>query len=101
GMPAMAWMCCAADKTFESFATVGIIVVASAVLGSLTVLPAMLSRLGDKVMKGRGPIIGRRREQGAESRIWSAVLGAVLRRPAIAATAAAAILVALTIPALG
>jgi RND superfamily putative drug exporter len=100
-MTAMAGMYFTGDQTFESFATGSIIVVAVAVLGSLTVLPAILSQLGDTVMKGRVPIIGRRREQGGESRVWNAVLRPVLRRPAIAATAAAAVLVALTIPALG
>jgi RND superfamily putative drug exporter len=100
-MTAMAGMYFTGDQTFESFATGSIIVVAVAVLGSLTVLPAILSKLGDTVMKGRVPVIGRRREQGAESRVWNAVLRPVLRRPAIAATAAAAVLVALTIPALG
>ncbi|MFL5840810.1 MAG: MMPL family transporter, partial [Thermoleophilaceae bacterium] len=100
-MTAMAGMYFTGDKTFESFATGGILVVAIAVIGSLTVLPAILSKLGDKVMKGRVPVIGRRREQGRESRIWSVVLGAVLRRPAIAASLAAAVLIALTIPALG
>ena len=100
-MTAMAGMYFTGDKTFESYATGAIIVVAVAVLGSLTVLPAILSKLGDKVMKGRVPIIGRRREQGAESRVWSAILRLVLRRPAIAATAAAAVLIALSIPAFG
>jgi uncharacterized membrane protein YdfJ with MMPL/SSD domain len=100
-MTAMAGMYLTGDKTFESFATGGIMVVAIAVIGSVTVLPAILSKLGDKVMKGRVPMISRRREQGAESRLWNAVLTPVLRRPAIAATAAAAVLIALTIPALG
>jgi uncharacterized membrane protein YdfJ with MMPL/SSD domain len=100
-MTAMAGMYFTGDKTFESFATGAIMVVAIAVLGSLTVLPAILSKLGDKVMKGRVPIIARRRERGAESRVWNAILKPVLRRPAIAATAAAAVLIALTIPALG
>jgi RND superfamily putative drug exporter len=100
-MTAMAGMYFTGDKTFESWATGGIVVVAVAMIGSLTVLPALLSKLGDKVMKGRVPIIGRRRELGQESRVWSAVLGAVLRRPAIAATIAATVLIAMTIPALG
>jgi uncharacterized membrane protein YdfJ with MMPL/SSD domain len=100
-MTAMAGMYFTGDKTFESFATGGIIVVAVAVLGSVTVLPAVLSKLGDNVMRGRVPVLGRRREQGVESRFWNAVLTPVLKRPAIAATAAAAVLVALTIPALG
>ena len=99
-MTAMAGMYFTGDKTFGSYATGAIIVVAVAVIGSLTVLPAILSKLGDKVMKGRVPVIGRRREQG-ESRVWSAVLGAVLRRPKIAATVAAALLVAMSIPAFG
>ncbi len=70
-------------------------------VGSLTVLPAILSKLGDKVMKGRVPIIGRRREAGTESRFWSAILGPVLRHPGISTAAATAVLIALTIPALG
>jgi uncharacterized membrane protein YdfJ with MMPL/SSD domain len=81
-MTAIAGMYFTGDKTFESFATGSIIVVALAVLGSLTVLPAILSKLGDKVTKGRVPIIGRRREQGTESRVWNAILKPVLRRPA-------------------
>jgi uncharacterized membrane protein YdfJ with MMPL/SSD domain len=100
-MTAMAGMYFTGDKTFESFATGAIIVVAVAVLGSVTVLPAILSKLGDKVMKGRVPIIGRRREQRRGSRFWSAILRPVLRRPAIAAAAAAAVLIALSIPAFG
>jgi uncharacterized membrane protein YdfJ with MMPL/SSD domain len=100
-MTAMAGMYLTGDNTFESFATGAIIVVAIAVLGSLTVLPAILSKLGDKVMTGRVPIIGRRRERGAQSRVWNAVLKRVLRRPALTAAAAAAVLIALTIPALG
>ena len=100
-MTAMAGMYFTGDKTFESYATGGILVVAVAVLGSLTVLPAILSKLGDKVMKGRVPIIGRRREAGTESRFWSAILGPVLRHPGISTVASVAVLIALTIPALG
>ena len=42
-------------------------------LGSLTVLPALLSKLGDRVMGARVPIVARRRESGGEPRVWSAV----------------------------
>jgi uncharacterized membrane protein YdfJ with MMPL/SSD domain len=100
-MTAMAGMYFTGDKTFESFATAAIMVVAIAVIGSLTVLPAILSKLGDKVMKGRVPVLGRRRESGVESRFWSAILRPVLRRPKISAAAAAVLLIALTIPAFG
>jgi uncharacterized membrane protein YdfJ with MMPL/SSD domain len=100
-MTAMAGMYITGDKTFESYATGGILVVAIAVIGSLTVLPATLSKLGDKVMRGRVPVIARRREQGGESRLWSAVLRPVLAHPAISSMAAGALLVALAIPAFG
>ena len=56
---AMAGMFISGDKTFISFAMGTIIVVAVAVFASLTVLPAMLSWLGDRVEKGRVPILGR------------------------------------------
>jgi uncharacterized membrane protein YdfJ with MMPL/SSD domain len=98
-MVAMAGMYFTGDPTFSSFATGTIIVVAVAMLGSLTVLPALLSKLGDKVMKGRVPIIGRR--QAGPSRMWSAILNPVLRHPVIAATLSAGALVALSIPAFG
>jgi len=68
-------------------------------LGSLTVLPALLSRLGDKVEKGRIPFVHRKRNQSG-GRVWTAVLDRVLRRPLVSAVAAAAVLVALAIPTL-
>jgi uncharacterized membrane protein YdfJ with MMPL/SSD domain len=89
------------DKTFISFAMGTILVVAVAVFASLTVLPAMLSWLGDRVEKGRIPIIGRKRGGTGESRFWSSVTGAVMRRPGISALLAGGLLVALAIPALG
>ena len=51
-----------------SFAVATMTVVAIAMLGSLTVLPAVLSKLGDKVEKGRIPFLGRlRRKDGART----------------------------------
>jgi RND superfamily putative drug exporter len=100
-MAAMAGMYLAGNKTFASMATGTILVVAVAVLGSLTVLPALLSKLGDKVMKGGVPFVARRRERGGEARIWGAIVDRVLRHPGIAALTAGGIVVALSIPALG
>jgi uncharacterized membrane protein YdfJ with MMPL/SSD domain len=100
-MAAMAGMYLTGSSTFESFATGTILVVAVAMIGSLTVLPALLSALGDRVMKGRVPFLSRRRESGGESRVWGAVLDRVLRRPLVAAVAAGAVLVALSVPAFG
>jgi RND superfamily putative drug exporter len=68
-------------------------------IGSLTVLPALLGKLGDRVEKGRIPFLHRLRSKNGESRVWNAILTAVLRRPVISAVAAGAVLVALTIPA--
>jgi uncharacterized membrane protein YdfJ with MMPL/SSD domain len=97
---AMAGMFISGDKTFMSFAEGTILVVAIAMFASLTVLPAMLSWLGDRVEKGRIPLIGRRRRPAGESRFWTAVTGRVMRRPGLAILLAGGLLVALSIPAL-
>jgi uncharacterized membrane protein YdfJ with MMPL/SSD domain len=76
-----------------------IMVVAIAVLGSLTVLPALLGRLGDNVDRARVPLLHRLRRPGG-ARFWSWTLDRVLRRPLVSAVASAAILVALALPAL-
>ena len=100
-MVAMAGMYLAGNKTFASMATGTILVVAVAVLASLTVLPALLSKLGDKVMKGGVPFVARRRERGGEARIWGAIVDRVLRHPGLAAVVSGGIVVALAIPAIG
>jgi uncharacterized membrane protein YdfJ with MMPL/SSD domain len=97
---AMAGMFLTGDKAFSSFAVATIMVVATAALGSLTVLPALLSRLGDRVNKARVPLLHRlQRPQGG--RFWSWTLDRVLRRPVVAVVLSAGILVALALPALG
>jgi uncharacterized membrane protein YdfJ with MMPL/SSD domain len=101
-MIAMAGMFFAGSIVFQSFAIGTMLVVGIAVLGSLTVLPAVLSKLGDKVEKGRVPIIGRMRHRNhGESRVWGWILDRVLRRPVVSLAVAGGILVALSIPALG
>jgi uncharacterized membrane protein YdfJ with MMPL/SSD domain len=99
-MIAMAGMLFAGGNTFISFSIATIIVVAIAMIGSLTVLPALLSWLGDRVEKGRIPLLGRYRRPVGEGRIWSKVLNPVLRHPVLAAIAAGALLVALALPTL-
>ena len=78
-----------------------ILVVAVAVLGSLTVLPATLALLGDRINKGRIPFLGRRRTGRDESRVWGSLIDRVMRRPVVAVVLAGGALVALSIPALG
>src|SRR4026209_1245775 len=83
-MVAMAGMFLTGDKTFSSLALATILVVAVAVLGSLTVLPALLSRLGCNGARGPHPAVPRRRRGGA--RVADGASGAALaarrqRRP--------------------
>ena len=96
---AMAGMYFGGAATFMSFATGTILVVAIAVIGSLTVLPAILSKLGDRVNKGRVPFMRPERRTG-EARAWGWVLDRVLRRPLVAALVAGSVLVTLAIPVL-
>jgi uncharacterized membrane protein YdfJ with MMPL/SSD domain len=97
---AMAGMFFSGDKTFMSFSVGTMMVVAVAMIGSLTVLPALLGKLGDRVVKGRIPLVHRLQSKNGESRFWKAVLDRVLRRPVISAVAATAVLLALAAPAL-
>jgi anti-anti-sigma factor len=99
-MVAMSGMYLTGNATFQSFATGTILVVAVAVVGSLTVLPALLSKLGDNVNKGRVPFINRLHKQGSESGFWSAIVGRVLRHPWISVAAAGGLLVLLAVPTL-
>jgi uncharacterized membrane protein YdfJ with MMPL/SSD domain len=98
---AMAGMFLAGSRVFSSFAVGTIMVVAVAVVGSLTVLPATLSALGPRVNKGRIPFL-HRLSSGTRSgqSLWSRFLGLVMRRPALAATISAGALVALALPAI-
>src|SRR5687768_311968 len=100
-MTAMAGMFLTGDKGFSSMALGAIMVVAIAMLGSLTVLPALLSKLGDRVDRARVPFVHRLRRDDGESRFWSFVLDRVLRRPLLSATLSAGVLVAIALPALG
>ena len=95
-MVAMAGMFVTGNKVFASFGVATMMVVAVAMLGSLTVLPAVLSRLGDRVDKVR---IRRRRNNGGESRMWGWIVDRVLRRPALSATIAGGALLLLALPA--
>jgi RND superfamily putative drug exporter len=99
-MIAMAGMFFSGDKTFMSFAIGTMMVVTVAMIGSLTVLPAILSWLGDRVDKVRVPLLWRLRRDDGEGRVWGWILDRVLRRPLVSALAAGAVLVALALPAI-
>jgi uncharacterized membrane protein YdfJ with MMPL/SSD domain len=98
---AMAGMFLTGDATFSSFAVGTILVVGIAVVGSLTVLPALLSKLGDNVDRVRLPLVHRLRRSNGNGGAWSWILDRVLRRPLLSAGLSAGLLLALAAPALG
>jgi uncharacterized membrane protein YdfJ with MMPL/SSD domain len=98
---AMAGMFLSGNSVFISFGIGTLLVVAIAMLGSLTFLPAMMSLLGDRMEKGRIPFISRRKARTGQSRAWTAIVRTVMRRPAVAIVVAGGALVALAIPAFG
>jgi RND superfamily putative drug exporter len=100
---AMAGMLFTGLAEFEAMGLASLMVVAVAMVGSVTVLPALLSLLGERVEKGRLPFLRRRKRGGGsqDSRFWTAVLRRVLAKPVIAVVVAAGALLAITAPALG
>jgi uncharacterized membrane protein YdfJ with MMPL/SSD domain len=100
-MVSMAGMYFAGISMFESFATATILVVAVAVIGALTFLPAVLSKFGDKIERGRIPGHGILRRKAQKLAIWSRITDRVLRRPAVSIAIAGSLLVALALPAIG
>ena len=90
------------NTIFRSLATGAILVGLTSVLAALTLLPAVLSLLGDRVNLLRIPLIGRGAEQGtgAEGRVWGAIVRGVMRRPAVSLAIAVAALLALALPVL-
>lgn len=111
-MVAMAGMFLSGLLLFKGFALATILVVLIAMLGSVTVLPALLSWLGDRIDAGRIPLLNRRGGRGARSgragrgvRQSGATAGRLLKpvlaRPAVFAAGAVVVLLALAAPALG
>ena len=98
---AMAGLFLAGDSTFSSLATGSILVVAVAVIGSLTVLPALLAKLGRWVDRPRVPLIWRLNRNGGDGRVWRKILSPALKKPAITFVVSVLALLVLAAPALG
>lgn len=99
----MGGMFLANDSIFSSFAIGSILVVAVSMLGSLTVLPAVLAKLGRWVDRPRIPLVWRLAPSGrtdGTSRVWSVILTPALRHPAITLIVAAGALIGLSVPTL-
>jgi RND superfamily putative drug exporter len=99
-MVAMSGMFLAGVQIFDGFAIATISVVLIAVVGSVTVLPALLSLLGDKVEIGRIPFLGKVGGAPGGGRFWTAALDRVLSRPGRSAALATGLLLGLAAPAL-
>jgi len=97
-MIAMAGMLFTGSKIFTSIAVGSMLMVAVALIGSLSVLPALMAKLGDRVDKGRIPVLSRLQSRSSEPRVWGFVLDRVVRRPLVSALLAGGVLVALALP---
>jgi uncharacterized membrane protein YdfJ with MMPL/SSD domain len=94
---AMAGMFFAGNPIFTSMGVATMIVVLLAMVGSVTVLPALLHKLGDRVDRGRVPFL---RTSRSESRVWRAILRPALGHPKLAVLAAGGLLFAAAVPVL-
>jgi RND superfamily putative drug exporter len=97
---AMAGQFVVGSDIFNGIAAGTIVVVACAVAGSVTVLPALLQLLGPRIDRGRIWFLPQLATAG-ESRFWAGLVDRVMRRPVLAACLSGGLLVALAIPALG
>jgi uncharacterized membrane protein YdfJ with MMPL/SSD domain len=97
----MAGLLFAGNPIFVGFGIGTMLVVAVAMIGSLTFLPAMLSFLSQKnwLEKGRVPYITKRRHKAkGESRVWGATVTRVLERPLASTLIAGGLLLASASP---
>ena len=95
---ALAGMLIMPDPTFQSFAVGAMLVVAATVLAALTLLPAILGLLGDRVNWLTLPLIGRRGRAESGGGVWNWITKAVTARPLISVVATSGLLVAAAVP---
>lgn len=97
----MAGLFVVGNATFNSLAIGSIIVVSVAVLGSITVLPALLVKLGRWVDRPRVPLLWRLNRRIGRGGISSRLLRPVVRHPVVALALSGVVVLGLAIPALG
>jgi uncharacterized membrane protein YdfJ with MMPL/SSD domain len=126
---AMAGLMFTGTNVFTSIGIGAMLVVFTSLVGSLTVLPALLGKLGDRTERGLRQVLAagilpllrplkaqpgwlvwlretptvlqRLKGDRQESRVWGFVIGKSMRYPALAAGTATLALVVLALPALG
>ena len=89
------------SNIMKSLGVAAIVVGIVSVLSALTLLPALLGVLGDRVNAFRVPWLGRNVGGLQEGRFWGGVVRAVMRRPVVSLVVFAALLIAASVPALG
>ena len=95
---ALAGMLIMPDILFKSFGIGAITVVVAAVAAALTLLPALLGLLGDRVNWLTIPIIGRRRPPESAGGFWGAITRVVTAHPVVSMVVTSALLIGLTAP---
>jgi putative drug exporter of the RND superfamily len=98
---ALSGMLLVPSNVMKSLAVGAIAVGIVSVLAALTLLPALLGLLGDRVNALRVPWLGRNVGGAQEGRFWGAVVRAVMRRPVVYLVSFTALLIALAVPAVG
>jgi putative drug exporter of the RND superfamily len=98
---ALSGMLLVPSNIMKSLAVGAIAVGIVSVLAALTLLPALLGLLGDRVNALRVPWLGRNVGGAQEGRFWGAVVRAVMRRPVVYLVSFTALLIALAVPAFG
>ena len=86
------------DTTFRSLGAGAILVVIFAVLAALTLLPAALSLLGDRVNALRLPLRRSQRSPDDEGGFWGRSAALVMRAPVLSVVVSVALLVAAAAP---
>ncbi len=101
---AMAGMLFAGASTFTALGIGAMLVVLVAMIGSVTVIPALLSGSGKWLERGRIPFLGKRmaasrtRDIDSGGRAWNFVLDRVLRHPVVSVISASALLLVMASP---
>ena len=100
---AMFGMLLVPNSIMRSLAVGAILVGIVSVVAALTLLPAVLGLLGDRVNALRIPFIGRRllESSSGEGRFWGGIVRRVLRRPATSLVLSVGVLILLAVPVLG
>ena len=100
---AMLGMLLVPTSIMRSLATGAVVVGVVSVVAALTLMPALLGLLGDRINALRVPILGRNvgRTGGAEGRFWRAIVSRVLRRPALSLVLSTGMMLAAAVPAIG